>query len=289
MAKAPDTGWKSAAVETPAEAQRVNAEIQELLEDKQEPIVIDMPPDDFVTLPGGLFKKDKLIKTAVVKELTGEDEEALARASQSLNPFHFLDRLLKCGVVQLGDDMNPEESLRNLLIGDREALVLGIRKATYGDEIEIEKWKCPICGVQATLTMELEDIPFRTMTNPAEEINFTVKFRKGGSAEVRLATGEDQLLIFENQELTQAQRETILLSRCVQRVTFADGQERSMQGYPSLAREMSVVNRHAILNELRERQPGPKYDEVKYKCESCGEDTLVAVGLGDLFLDFGWV
>jgi hypothetical protein len=137
--------------------------------------------------------------------------------------------------------------------------------------------------------MELDDIPVNKMTNPLDETNFTVKFSRGGHAEVRLATGEDQLLIFENQELTQAQRESILLSRCVQRVIDKNGTEKSMQAFPSLAREMSVSNRHEILNELRDRQPGPRYDEVKYKCESCGEDTLVAVGLGDLFLDFGWV
>lgn len=271
--------------------EKSNKEIEEFLKDvdKDEPVRIDLPPDDSITLPGGLVKRDKVIKTAVVKELNGHDEEALARASQSMNPFLFLDRLLRCGVTQIGDEKDVEPLLKDLLIGDREALILGIREVTYGNSIEIEKWKCPVCNASVTLAMEVEDIPVKKMTNPMEEIFFEVPFRKGGHAEVRLATGEDQLAIFENQELTQAQRETILLQRCVQRVYNANGREQSMQGYPSLAKELSVTDRHAILDQLRERQPGPRYDEIKYKCESCGEDTLVAVGLGDLFLDFGWL
>lgn len=268
---------------------RANTEIKALLsEDTSAPVQIDLPPDDLINLPGGLVRQGKTIKTAIVKELNGEDEEALARASQSMNPFHFLDRMLKCGVVQIGDETDVESLLRNLLIGDREALILGIRKATYGDVIDIDKWVCSICGAKSSLSMQIGDIPVKTMTNPAEETVFKVDLRKGGSAEVRLANGEDQLIVFENSELTQAQRETILISRCVLRVTDSRGRERSMQGYPSLAREMSVPDRHAILNALRDNQPGPKYDEVKYKCETCGEDTFVAVGLSDLFLDFGW-
>lgn len=284
-------GWTTAAEMTssPAAAEKANQDIKALLEDDEQPVRADLPPDDLVNLPGGLVKKDKLIKTAIVKELNGEDEEALARASQSGNTFHFFDRLLKCGVVQLGESKDPEELLKDLLIGDRDALILGIRKATYGDEIEIADWICPSCAATATLTMTTDDIPVKEFTDPYNDAEFKVNLRKGGFADVRLATGEDQLAALSNKELTTAQVETIFLRRCVIRLTDERGVEHSMQGYPSLAREMSMPDRHAILNELRERQPGPKYDEIKYKCESCGEDQLVAVGLGDLFLDIRWL
>jgi hypothetical protein len=277
-------------IASPAAAEQANQEIKALLEDttKVEPVRAALPPDDLVTLPGGLVKNGKVIKTAIVKELNGEDEESLARASQSMNTFHFFDRLLKCGVLQLGDIKEPEDALKDLLIGDRDSLILGIRKATYGEDIEISNWTCTSCGADAELSMTTDDIPIKELVNPAEETMFKVPLRKGGFAEVRLATGEDQIAALSNKELTQAQVETIFLKRCVLRITDKQGREHSMQGYPSLALEMSMPDRHKILNELRDRQPGPKYDEVKYKCESCGEDTLVAVGLGDLFLDIRW-
>lgn len=271
---------------------RANAEIEKALSDANIAAMpeIDFPADDTVILPGGLIRNNEVIKTVQVKELTGEDEETLAKASQSLNSISFLDRLLRCGVVKIGTEPNASTGklLSQLLVGDREALILGIRKSTYGDKLEIKEWVCPFCGNKADLSMELSDIPVVTMADPANDSEFTVPLLKGGSAHVRLATGTDQTATFEKPELTQAQRETILLSRCVITITDPDGKERSMAAFPSMALTMSVPNRHAILDQLRDRQPGPKYDKVEFKCEVCDEDVKVAVTIGNLFRDFGW-
>lgn len=252
---------------------------------------IDFPADDLITLPGGLVIKDNIIKSVTVRELTGEDEEALARASQSMNPFNFLDRLLKCGVTRVGNEASSETEklLGQMLIGDRESVILGIRKATYGDKIDVEEWVCPNCSAKVSLSMELSDIPVVKMNDPLNEVSFQVPLRKGGFAQVRLASGSDQLALFEKDGLTQAQRETILLSRCVVSLTDTAGKEMPMEAFPSMARTMSVSDRHAILNALRDGQPGPKYDQVQYMCEGCNTEQYVAVTIGNLFLDFGWV
>jgi hypothetical protein len=247
---------------------------------------ISFPEADIVILPGGLIRKDNVIRTVEVKELTGEDEEALAKASQSQNPFSFLDRLLRCGVTRIGDT-HDEKLLGQLLIGDREAIILGIRKATYGDSIKIDDWVCPDCNNKASLSFEVNDIPSEKLNDPTDA-NFDIPLRKGGHAKVRLANGEDQLAVFEKPDLTQAQRETILLSRCVISIVDANGTEKNMSVFPSMSRNMSVPDRHAILKELGSRQPGPKYDQIKFNCESCNKEQQVTVTIGHLFLDFGW-
>lgn len=276
-----------------ANPEKANADITAILAEASStpPPTIDFPADDLVTLPGGLIRKDSLIRTVQVKELTGEDEEALARASQSMNPFVFLDRLLKCGVIKIGNEPSAETEklLSQMLIGDREALILGIRKATYGDIIQVPGWLCTNCGAKADLEMEVSDIPIENMSDPMNETTFKINMRKGGFALVRLATGADQIATFEKPELTQAQRETILLSRCVISITEPSGLERSVAGYPSLTLSMSVPDRHAILSALRDRQPGPRYDQIKYNCNSCSENVFVTVTIGNLFLDFGWI
>lgn len=288
----PTTGqqWINPA-DNPAQA---NATITKILSEasSEEMPMIELPPEDIVTLPGGLVRKDAVIKSVQVKELTGSDEESLAKASQSLNPFTFLDRLLKCGVVRIGEEppSSNEKLLAQMLIGDREALILGIRKATYGDGIEIRNWSCPQCAFEVDgLTMDVSDVPVRTMTDPLNEIEFKVDLRKGGYANVRLATGADQVATFDKAELSQAQRETIILSRCVISLVNKTGREQSMAGFPSLALQMSVSDRHTILKELRDRQPGPKYDKVEYTCPNCNTDVNVTVTIGNLFLDFGWI
>lgn len=252
---------------------------------------ISLPSDDTVTLPGGLVIKDKVIREVQVKELTGEDEEALARASQSQNPLIFLDRLIKCGVVKIGSEPTSENDklLNQMLIGDREAIILGIRKVTYGASLDVEEWICPKCGSKADLEMTLDDIPVITSSDPLNDQGFEVDLRKGGKAYVNLATGADQLAIFEKPDLTQAQRETILLTRCVKTLMDENGKELPMAAFPSLARSMSIPDRHAILKELKDRQPGPKYDKIAYTCQVCETEQNVLVTIGHLFLDFGWV
>ena len=269
--------------------EQANAMISKLLDESAAtpPPDIKFPEGDIVTLPGGLVTKDGVVKTAEVKELTGEDEESLARASQSANPFTFLDRLLRCGVVRLGDSTD-EKLLGQLLIGDREAVILGIRRATYGDEIKISDWECPNCNNVAELTLTLDDIPSTKLTDPSDA-EFTVPMRKGGHAKVRLATGTDQLAVFDKPDLTQAQRETILLSRCVIALVDKTGRESLMAAFPSMSRNMSIPDRHAVLKELGTRQPGPKYDQIKFNCDNCNKEQSVTVTIGHLFLDFGWV
>jgi hypothetical protein len=247
---------------------------------------IKFPDGDIVVLPGGLARKDGLIKTVEVRELTGEDEESLAKASQSSNPFTFLDRLLRCGVTRIGDTTD-EKLLTQMLIGDREAIILGIRRATYGDDIKINDWTCPDCDNKVELSFTIDDIPSVKLDDPSDA-EFEIKLRKGSVAKVHLATGADQLAVFEKPDLTQAQRETILLSRCVISITDTNGHEKMMAMFPSMSRSMSVPDRHVILKELGNRQPGPKYDQIRFNCESCNKEQSVTVSIGHLFLDFGW-
>lgn len=265
-----------------------NAEINAVINEASsaEIPVITLPADDLVNLPGGLLKDGKVTRTVLVKELNGSDEEALSRAAQSLNQFHFVDRLLKLGVLRVGDYpvSHTEDLLGDLLIGDREQLILGIRKSTYGDEIQIDPWNCPSCGVKAKLLFTLEDIPCVKLDDPAKKIEFDIELRKGRVAHVRLASGRDQIAIYEDPELTLAERQSVLLEKCVEHITDVSGTDHTIAAFPSLIRTMGMVDRHKILDALSDGQPGPKYDQIKHKCAACGEDVNVAVGLGNLFL-----
>lgn len=248
---------------------------------------IKPPGPDLVHLPGGLVKENRTARTAQVRELTGEHEEQLARASQSLSPFHFVDTLLTCGVKQVGD--YPEEDtkglLKDMLVGDREFLVMEIRRATYGDDIHVEDWECPKCESKTNLDIPLDDIPLRKMNDPGSDTAFTVPLRRGKTAQVRLANGHDQVAIFENTKLVQAERDTILLSRCIISTTDTDGNEVSAIAWPTMALKMSIPDRKAILKQLADRQPGPRYNELTFEHKDCGEQVTLMIGIGDLFPD----
>jgi len=251
--------------------------------------VAPFPPDDLVTLPGGLSHNGEMLRKVVVKELTGEDEEALARAIQNPNPYHFLDTLLARGTVKLGglsyDD--SQKLLPSLLVGDRDEIILGIRTATYGDTVEVFGWTCPLCsGKVDKIEFSLkDDVERKRLSDPASEAVFDVSLRKGASAKVRLATGAVQTATFEVPDLLGPQRDDVMLSKCIETYTDTKGQVHLIPGFPSMVRQMSAPDRRAILRELSDRQPGPRYNEIKFRHEECGGEVSLALGITDLFRD----
>jgi hypothetical protein len=243
---------------------------------------------DLVTFPGGLVLSDgTVIKHGRVKELTGADEEAIARASISLNPFHFLNVLLECGVVSIGDQPRnkTKELLKKLLVGDRDALILGIRKITYGDTIDIGEWMCPECQTTTELSIGTEDVPVRELDSPAD-CEFEVSLRKQRIAKVALATGADQLAVFENTKLNIKERDTILLARTIISIQEQNGTVNGAAGFAhGIATGLGLADRSKVLKELAKRQPGPRFGEIKFTHDTCNKEVTVAVGIGDLFPD----
>jgi len=274
--------------EAAADPIAANAAVQAALDAATPWPEAELPPDDLVNLPGGLLVKGEVIRTAIVQELTGVHEEALARATQSQNPFHFVNTLLDCGTVQFGDEnkSRTKELLKQALVGDRDAIILGIRRATYGDVIDLKEWECPECGNKSDLSIPITSIPVTYLEKPQEETVFEVSLRKGKSARVRLVNGADQTAIFEDPKLNPKQMDSIMLSRCVLAIRDADGTEHNLAGQPNLARNLSIPDRHAIIKELANRQPGPNFNDVKFVHDDCGKEVTLLLGIGDLFLDF---
>lgn len=248
------------------------------------------PPEiseSLVDLPGGLVIKNDIIRTAEVAELNGWHEEQLARAVQTAprKIYHFINTLLECGVTRFGGQ-DPEDTrklLPRVLTGDRDALLVGIRRATYGSEVDLPGWECPNCGKTSDLSIPLSDIPVRKLEGGAE---FEVTLQRQRKAKLRLANGADQLAVFEDEDLSTAERDSILLSRCLISIIDPDGSEHVTAGFArSFANGLSVRDRHTLLDELRERQPGPRFADLKIKHDACGQEVPLLIGIGDLFRD----
>lgn len=259
--------------------------IQDLIKDPMP--VADLPPDDTVVLPGGLIHKGDLIRHVTVRELNGEHEEAIAKAMQHPNQYRFIDQILRCGVDRVGD-LSPDESqkvLGNMLIGDRDEILLGVRRATYGDAVEVFNWLCPECGgkVDELGFSITEDVKRDKLTDPATEAVFDVKLRGGASAKARLVTGKVQLDIYEQTDLTTPQRNDVILAACIETYTDRRGNTHLIPGFPSMVRKMATSDRQAILRELTKRQPGPRYNDVRFEHDGCGKEVSLALGITDFF------
>lgn len=245
------------------------------------------PPRLNYTLPGGFLDDDGVVQTAViVRELTGVDEEALEAplkaASSKVNPYDFYEQAIKRATVRIGNVTDIDDDVvHRLLIGDRDYLMVCIRRATYGDILEGQV-RCPACGGSSDVTINLEDdtdIKIKRLPD-GNKRTFTVPLRSG-TAEVRLATGGDQHDLGEDLNRSMAEMNTLLLSKCVMSINGQSTYESALEP-EEIVRRLGSADRRTLLNFLAENQPGPKLREVKVPCATCGVDVDAPIDMATL-------
>jgi hypothetical protein len=260
----------------------VNAQISQAIGES----IGDMPQpqepysDPQILLPGGVYWDGKLLRTAEVREMTGEDEEELARVKGSL--ARWMSVLLERCVVRIGD-MEPTPALiRKLLIGDRDALVLGVRIATFGPDITASHVQCPHCEEFFSATVDLSTLDCARIEDPRPRHEYEVELRHERTAIVRLPDGEAQEQMLMADEATLPERETTLLAHAIVRVVDASGQELSKTG-ADLAKSLPTPDRRRIIRHIVKYQPGPKLDDIRFTHDGCGKEVSLPIEFGDLF------
>ncbi len=256
-------------------AEAVQAALSEVA-DSKEVKTISPPPQLDIELPAGFMDPQHgLTREAEVRELTGEDEEKLARVSAAKTLGKFKQTLLQCGVTSVGGRPATKDVLDALLVGDREYLLLQIRRATYGDEMEMSL-RCPNCAADHEVIYQLDvDVPINHLEN--EEDRFFTVDLKAGKAVVAFPSGADETKILDDSgKKTMAEINTYLLSRCIESINDMPIGEADV-------RRLGMKDRRVLIEELQERQPGPRYDRVQFECPDCGRSSPVNLDLADLF------
>ena len=235
---------------------------------------IVIPSDTVVELPGGFITAaGEIVRTAEVRELNGRDEEAISKAT---NLGRALMTILQRGTVKIGTEAATENILDQLLIGDRDQLLLGILKATFGSEVKIASY-CQGCSEVKTVQVDINaDIKTKVLTDPIDDRVFTVK-GKDKDFTVRLPTGTVQKKMIDNMDKTSAELSTLILEGSV--IKIGDAPVYSAQQVQVL----SVSDRRKLIEEINDRAPGPQFDDVTVKCPDCEGEVLVPINLGTLF------
>ena len=253
------------------EAKKVMAGTVPLIRESESPII---------ELPRGRFTGGKWETEAEVRELTGADEEALARFK---DPVDFFDGVLVYGTARIGSTNltgmsfpERQEILVQLLVGEREQLFMHITRVTYGND-KLITHNCPSCSMELETTLLIsEDIKFPTMENP-HSMSETMVTSKGHVLTYRLATGSDQLSVLKRKGASIAEQNTLMISECVMEV---DGKQ--IVDRMANARNLSMGDRRKLLDLLTEKQPSPNLNVIT-PCSSCGFEMVIPLTWGDIF------
>ena len=213
-----------------------------------------------VTLPGGLWVGGGRRRDAAVRPLTGEDEAFLLDEGAELSPAHRSTALLARCVVRLGaDDRVGAEAVRALDAGDRQALLLELRRATFGDRFSCVL-ACPACGEALELDLRVGDLlvapyPDRPPEHEAEVGGAVVRFR--------VPTGADEEAAALTARAGEHAAAAVVLRRCV--------------AAPDPVDDDLAVAIGELMGEL-----DPQADLVlELACAACGEAVSAPFDAGD--------
>lgn len=239
-----------------------------------EKVIVTVPPSaSEVELPGGFVTAGgSLVKYAEIRELNGADEEAIAKSGSTARA---LSTILQRGLVSLGSMPVNSSDFDNLLMGDRDMLLLAIRKITFGNTVSL-RMSCRSCYVSNDIEIDLEkDVKIVHLNDPLDR-RFTVKL-KSGTAEVSLPNGVTHKKLMDSADKTSSEIATVIIASCLSDVN----------GVPSYgvstALGLSILDREKIVTEIYSRTPGPRLGEVSKACEACGVSIAIPLGLADLF------
>ena len=254
----------------------VNKMVSEMLDDSHEESVEVVPtelPDTVVTLSGGYVNpKGEVIRESEVRELNGEDEEYI---SKTQGTGKFLSAILQRGVVRVGEEKPTAALLDSLLSGDRDDLLLGIRRATFGNTLEVSV-TCQHCNEDQDVEIDLTtDVPRRVMDDPRDRF-FSLDL-KSGRVQVALPTGHAQKKILDAIDKTNAELNTVLLESCVQEINGMP-----VTG-PGPVRSLSIRDREKIIAEISSRVTGPRLGDIVKPCAACEQEMNLPFAMAALF------
>jgi hypothetical protein len=216
--------------------------------------------ENTVTLPGGLMlQSHQMLKHASLRPLSGRDEEWLARHRNTPNSVRVSWLLNQC-LLALDDHPANYELVRQMLVGDREFLMLQLRRITLGDRVQAVV-NCPACGSKMDVDFRLDEVPVHE--RPQTQESFTLDLH-GRTVRFRLPNGGDQEVVVHDPDPVGA-----LLGRCV---------------IDDTAKTLSSDERETVMAEME--RLAPQVDvELDLACPECSHQFTLAFDTTAFFFD----
>jgi len=216
-----------------------------------------------VTMPGGVAVDDGRRRDAALRPVVGADEAFLLDA-EALAPVERSTALLARCLVRLGPWEPPgDEQVRWLAVGDREALLLHLRRLTLGDRLELVL-SCPACGEALGLDLRVGELLLPPYEDWAPEHSVPVD---GMRVRFRLPTGSDLEAAARAAAVDPGDGVRVVLERCV---LAAEG-----------ALELPRAAADAVAARMAELDPQAEV-VLDMPCAICGHRFTVTVDAGEL-------
>lgn len=271
---------------TPAVAATVGAGVPQ-----SQPTFSWSVPTEFVTLPSGgkfypqghpLHNKE----TVEIKYMTAKEEDILTSRAL-LKEGVALDRMLKSLLVEEG------VRIGDLLIGDKNALLVAARRTGYGPEY-VTSVTCPACGTTDEFEFDISDpktnnyeqnIQDGTAGLTAEGNLLVVLPMTNATVECRMLTGDDEIRLYKEAERKAKRKaeERTMTDMFRSYIVSVNGEESPLV-IESFIQAIPARDARLLRNVYSQCVPNIDLTQV-YDCPNCGHTADMEVPLNT---DFFW-
>lgn len=239
----------------------------------------DVGEEKVYSLLAGYTDKDGITHdTFTLREMTGADEEYVNRSDIKSNGVKVSTALLARCVTSIGTLTRKsvggpkewEDIIKHLYVGDRDVMLLELRRLSIGEEIEVTH-TCPnpACKAKLNTVVNVDELEI-TEFNGIKEIPFELPKgfvdKKGNlhkTGVMRRPNGLDGELLTPIAKNNMAKAETALLTRLCK---FDDG----VYIDDSVIANLSVKDRNYLQKQLNDNFFGVNMS-VDVMCDRCGE------------------
>jgi hypothetical protein len=238
-------------------------------------------------LPGGYVTEDgALHREVVLGTLTGREEELLARNDGPESASLVTQVISRC-LKRLGT-LEPvsEDTVRSLVVADRQFLLLKLREMTFGDRVEATvscPW--PDCGKSVDINFSIRDIPIEESAGAAAGYHMELPEEAAFEApdgslyrevSFRLPNGGDQEKVSPLLERNEAEALNQLLERCILSIGHINRPDRET------ILNLTPLTRMEIEKEMAHRAPRLDLD-METDCPECSRMFNVPFDLHNFF------
>jgi hypothetical protein len=256
-------GQKSAPKSTNTSAKAAEYGIPETFIDNEFPIIteeVDLPTQ------GVFYSNGK--KSVTIKYLTAEEDDVLF-SPELIKSGKVLDALLQLAV--LDKDLKPED----MIVGDRNAVLIALRKTGLGPMYNPGKMTCPSCKEEYIPSIDLNQLklkPLDTLPDAGGEYDYILPTMKL-NIKFRLLRGSDENLIEKkaNSSVTKAGNYKVtkyVTERYRLQIMEVNG-NRDKTYIAKLVSHMPMLDSTSLREYIRLVSPGVDLN-YHFECEHCG-------------------
>lgn len=239
---------------------------------------VPLPSNGLVYPPDSALHKQTNVE---IRAMTTREEDILTSAAL-LKKGTVISELIKGCLVNHA--INPTE----MLMGDRNALMVAIRITGYGASYDAEV-VCSECDVKTPREFNLAELPIKRLTiEPVTEGQNLFEFKLPRSKRLvrfKFLTGADeqdlQIEAERNKKLGM-KSDNQITSQLLHSIVSIEGLSNRTE-VASYIRRMAAADSYALRKYMRKNEPGIQMRQ-EVTCQQCGAMEVVAMPIGVSFL-----